>query len=467
MAGFEGAVGDLEERGLKILTGPRALKDYLFDGLRSFRAAVRFPQAERIVVVFPRSTEDVVETVRIANSHLIPIIPAGGMTGLMGGARPVRDSIILDMRGMNRILEVNVDDRSVYCEAGVTLEDLDRRLRTEGFMLGHDPWTKPYATVGGAISTNGMGYTAAAYGSIRRQVLGLEAVLPDASIIRTRAVEDTSTGPSVVQLFIGSEGVLGVITKAVLRVYPIPEATVFKGFSFDSFDKGFKAIQQLFRSRVFPSALEYGEFFDGPSDPLGEYPSELFIMLEGFEEEVEARRRRLERVMKDYKAVEKDDRWAEELWEHRHDVAYRYMERVRRDDFDKWMAGRIFDFIHVSLPASKVIEYRRRSGEILSHNGFKVVDRGIWKSPENFSIAFTKESEEAVGDDVNVPAKTVDELISQAHMMGGSMEYCHGVGVKLAGHMLGEHGVAGLELLRRIKRALDPNNIMNPGKLGL
>jgi glycolate oxidase len=464
MVGFDNAVEALERLGLKLLAGPQALRDYGYDGLRGFRASARSSRAERIVVVYPRSTEDVVEAVNVANNFLIPIIPAGGMTGLMGGAIPVRDSIILDMREMNRVIEVSVDDRRVLCEAGVTLEDLDRRLRMDGLMLGHDPWTKPYATVGGSISTNGMGYTAAAYGSIRQQVLGLEVVLPDSTIITTRAVEDTSTGPSLTHLLIGSEGVLGIITKAMLRVYPIPEAMALKVFRFDSFEKGFKAIIHLLRNRVTPTALEYGEVFDGPADPMGDYISELFIMFEGFGEEVEAKTRRLEKIMRDFDAVEMEDRRAEEFWEHRHDTAYRYMEHVKKDDVDRWMAGRVFDFMHVSLPSSKVLDYRRRSGEILARHGFNVVDRGIWKSPENFSIAFTGGSRGFAGDS---GVMAMDELVALAHGLGGSMEYCHGVGIKLSSYMVDEHGVAGLELLRRIKKAVDPNNIMNPGKLGL
>ncbi|MEM2967588.1 MAG: FAD-binding oxidoreductase, partial [Candidatus Caldarchaeum sp.] len=121
---------------------------------------------------------------------------AGGLTGLMGGAMPITDCVVVDMREMKKVLHVSREDLLVECEAGITMDELDRTVQPAGLTVGHDPWTKKYATVGGCIATNGMGYTAAAYGSMRRQVLGLEAVLPTGRVLKTRPVEDQSTGPS-------------------------------------------------------------------------------------------------------------------------------------------------------------------------------------------------------------------------------------------------------------------------------
>ena len=435
------------------------LGPYLYDGLRRYRGFERHTEPSKLVVVYPKSTDEVVYVVRYANMFKVPIVPVGGMTGLMGGAIPLTESIMLDMRKMNRVLEVRPEDRLVVCEAGITLAELDERLSKEGLMLGHDPWTKQYATVGGSIATNGMGYTAASYGSMRRQVLGLEVVLPTAEVLGTRYVEDSSTGPSLVNLFIGSEGVLGVITKAVLRVYPIPEKRMFLGYRFPSFEEGFRALQRLSGVGLTPTSLEYGEVLDEPSDPLGDYESELFIMVEGVAEEVDAKTRRISEIVERCGGVKTDDTWPHDFWRRRHEVAQRFMNHVLKGDIDRLWGDNIFDFIHVSLPISKVLAYRRLSGEVLSRNRFLIVDRGVWRHPENFSIAY-------VGQARDNALKMLKELLATAHSLGGSMEYCHGVGIRLADMMAYEHGVPGFKLLQRIKNVLDPNNIMNPGKLG-
>src|SRR5262249_22779036 len=162
--------------------------------------------------------------------------------GLMGGARAVEPSIVLDLRGMDRVIEINPRDRTAHVQAGVVLADLGAALEPHGLIVGHDPWTDPVATVGGAISTTRRGYLAGKYGSMGDQVLGLTVVLADGSMLRTRAVPRSSTGPRLQHLFAGAEGTLGVVTEAVLRVFPRPEARGLSGYRFPGFDEGFRAV---------------------------------------------------------------------------------------------------------------------------------------------------------------------------------------------------------------------------------
>ncbi|TMA12017.1 MAG: FAD-binding oxidoreductase [Deltaproteobacteria bacterium] len=154
------------------------------------RPAITLP----LCIVLPVSTAEVREIVLLANQEKLPIIPYGGGSGLMGGALSVRPGIVLDLRRMNKILKVDREARSIEIQAGTVLESVEKRLNEEGFILGHDPWTLPVATVGGAISTDSVGYRGGLYGSMGEQVLGLEGVLPNGEILRTRPVPKSSAG---------------------------------------------------------------------------------------------------------------------------------------------------------------------------------------------------------------------------------------------------------------------------------
>ena len=208
---------------------------------RAFALPAGLP-ATPAAVVRPRATDEVAAVVRLAAGSGTPVVQYGGGTGLMGGAVSVRPGIVLDMRGMNRVLAVSPNDRTATAEAGVVLADLATALAPHGLILGHDPWTVPIATVGGTISTNSLGYRGAKYGSMGDQVLGLEVVLPGGNVLRTRAVPRSSTGPRLHHLFVGAEGAFGVITAATLRVFPAPERREIVGLDFPSFADGFAAV---------------------------------------------------------------------------------------------------------------------------------------------------------------------------------------------------------------------------------
>lgn len=166
-----------------------------------------------LCVVTPRSVSEVRDVILFANREKAPIVPYGGGSGLMGGALSVRAGIVADLRRMNRILKIDSEALSARAQAGVVLEDLNAKLAESGLMLGHDPWTVPVATVGGTISTNSLGYRGARYGSMGDQVLGLEAVLPNGEVLRTRAVLKSSTGIGLKHLLIGGEGCLELLRK--------------------------------------------------------------------------------------------------------------------------------------------------------------------------------------------------------------------------------------------------------------
>jgi alkyldihydroxyacetonephosphate synthase len=409
--------------------------------------------------VLPSSTDEVRQIVLLANEQKVPMIPYGGGSGLMGGALSVRSGIVVDLGRMEKIVEVDTESRSARVQAGTVLEKLEERLNREGFILGHDPWTLPVATVGGAISTNSMGYRGGLYGSMGAQVLGLEAVLPNGEVLRTRAVSKSSAGVDLKSLFIGGEGCFGIITEATVRIFPKPEHRALHALSFESFEVGYKAILELFRRGLKPALLDFGdanEMFHGVAI--------LYLGFEGIREIVEAEEQRALSVCERFGGMELPRKEAERFWSDRHEIARRFM-RNRRERRERGRDGVYRDWIHVALPASRVLSFRAAAMEIIKEHGVRLQESGLWIQPELFSMPLRVE------DDGSRPAQlvleeTVDELLHLVHELGGSMEYTHGVGVKLAPLMAEEHGY-GLEIMRRIKQTLDPNNVMNPGKMGL
>ncbi|MBI2361276.1 MAG: FAD-binding oxidoreductase, partial [Deltaproteobacteria bacterium] len=269
----------------RIRTRPDDLAEVSWDALSMNRIhPLRRPEtASPLCVVLPVSAAEVREIVLLANEEKLPIVPYGGGSGLMGGAITLRPGIVLDTRKMDQVLGVDKEAGMARAQAGLVLEALEGRLSEEGLMLGHDPWTLPVATVGGAISTNSLGYRGAKYGSMGDEVLGLEVVLPNGETLTTRAVPKSSTGINLNHLFIGGEGCFGVITEATLRVFPRPQRRALAAVRFSTFETGFAAVQKVYGLGLKPALMDFG---DDPSKVTS--GAVLYLAFEGKREVVEA-----------------------------------------------------------------------------------------------------------------------------------------------------------------------------------
>jgi FAD/FMN-containing dehydrogenase len=454
----------------QVISDAQQLALYRLDGLRPSRG---YRDRQRLGVlpgcmVRPRSTADVQALVQWANTAQVALVPYGGGTGLMGGAMTDGESVLIDFKAMADILAISREDRHAVVQAGVVLSRLEDVLQAEGLTVGHDPWTIGVATVGGAISTNGLGYRGGQYGSMGEQVLGLEVVLPDGQLLRTRAVPKSSTGPDLTQLFIGAEGVFGLITEATLQVFPAPEAHALLAFAFPTFGHGFAAVLEMAAVGLQPALMELTEDF--PIETIARslierYPGvSLYLGCEGFQELVEAQRRRAETICQHHAGKDLGEAAARAFWESRHRTA----ERFQQDRLQNLPHGILdtrpeasFDYIHIALPPSHVLPYREQALDVCQQRGIMVTQCGIWTRPELFSMAMHNP-----GGRVEILADTVDRLLELAQDMGGSMEYCHGVGVRLA-HLLERELGIGTKILGALKRSLDPGYVLNPGKLGL
>ena len=239
-----------------------------------------------------------------------------------------------------------------------------------------------------------------------------------------------------------------------------PEASTLTSASFDSFDQGFAAAAELLAIGMRPTLLDVTEDDSGTT---------LYLLFEGFKEGVAAQEARWARVCAEFGGTPTGQGPAEDYWRFRHQSGENYkrtlLGRPRLDRWARWGGGRGFDYLHMALPVSRVLEYRDRCKEIMAGTGVRVVEYCIWSRPELFSMMLR--SDDDAGDDIRERlAEVVDQVLTLAQDMGGTMEYCHGVGVKL-NHLLKREQGTGHNVISNLKRVLDPKNIMNPGKLAL
>jgi FAD/FMN-containing dehydrogenase len=442
---------------------PAQLRYFAEDALRGRGAASE--AATPLAVVRPASGEQTARLLTLASEAAVPVVPYGAGTGLMGGARSYRPGLVLDTVRLNAI-DVQPADRIVWAGAGAILQDIDAALRTHGLCLGHDPWTFPVATVGGTLSTNSLGYKGGRYGGMADLAIALEVALPDGTLIRTRAVRRHSVGPNLARLFIGAEGTLGVITAAALQAHAAPEREELRAFNFETFEQGFAAIDAMARLGLRPSLLDYGEEHASPWPILAsrdDEPPLLYLGFEGFREEVEASLTRALAIVSSNGGVELPQETARSFWERRHVIAQRFARGRPRDQRMGRSPDVAFDYIHVALPPSRVLAFRDLCHTESQRSGVGLLECGLWTAPDFFSAVFILPQAQGGLERLD---EVIDGLLRACQAMGGSMEYVHGAGRRLAHLMPDEHGPA-LDVLRRIKAAFDPGNILNPDKLGL
>lgn len=418
-------------------------------------------------VVRPQSVGEIARIVKVAAAHRIPIVPRGSASGLTGGSVPVRGGIVLDMASMNRILEVEVDNLQVLIEPGVIHKKLNSELVKHGFFFPPDPGSSDMCTVGGLIANGGSGMHSVKYGTVKDYVLDLEVVLPNGDIINTGCkAPKSSSGYDLTRLFVGSEGTLGIITKARLKIHPLPETRAIMMASFGRIEDAGKAAVNTLSSGVIPAAME---IMDGsaisavkkidPSLNIPDVEAMLLFEVDGYKEAVARQVDRICDVCEKYggsTVVARSRDEEERLW------AARRLVGVAVTKLNPGKV-RVYEAEDIGVPIKHVPFMLKKIQEIGRKHGLSLVTYGhIGDGNLHTGIAIDPRNDEEWKKVHAVKDEIYDVVLS----LGGTLPGEHGTGVIRGAYMERAHGKS-YEVMKAIKRALDPENIMNPGKMGM
>jgi alkyldihydroxyacetonephosphate synthase len=418
------------------------------------------------VVVKPHDDDEVAAVVKIANHHRVPVVPWGGGSGTQGASIPTQGGIVIDLTGMDRIVEIDERSLTVTAEAGLNGKKLEAELNQRGLMLPHYPASAEWATVGGYVAARGSGVLSTRYGKIEDLVISLRLVTPTGDIVDTLPVPRHAVGPDIAPLFIGSEGSLGVITRVRLQLAPLPAARHFEVVSFRSVEAGIEAVRKSLQSGLRPSVVRlYDEVATRITlSPVVGKPLPgvaTVICFEGDAAVAAAERESMLKVIRAHDGEVLDGGLGEIWWEHRYDF---YAPPHAPELPAVWgtidVVATYARLMHTynALQEAVAKPYAARGLKLRSHLshwyqwGAMIYARFVL--PDGGS------------DAVTLHDRIWKDGVTAALGAGAVMNDHHGVGLKLAPYMPAQHG-AGLDVLRRIKKTLDPNGIMNPGKLGL
>lgn len=415
------------------------------------------------VVVLPVNAEQISSILKLANDNKIPVTPRGGGTNVSGGSIPIKGGIVLCTTRMNRIIEINKANLHATVEPGVILQDFNVALAREGLLFPPDPQSFAGCTMGGVVAENSGGPSCLKYGVTKQYVLGLEVVLADGEIIKIGGLTPKNrTGYELIMLFTGSEGTLGIISKITLRLLPAPKASKTIVAVFDDIAVAGEAVSAIIASSVLPSKIEFmdswtfeklGKLF--PSGiPVGTQVI-LLIQVDGLPETVTAETQQVVDICKKSQAgeiiVPKDKAEADRFWQarsaHFSDISSRAYTMINED---------------VTVPRDKITEFIKRCQDSARQYDVPISFAGHAGDGNFHPVVLTDIRDQ---EHFQRALKCVDEIIEIALLLGGVLSGEHGVGLEKQRFLKKAMDPVAIDIMKRIKDVLDPNHILNPGKI--
>lgn len=442
---------ELVDSDTQIITGDIP-EDYLTDVLKRIKGTAE-------AVVKPKSSEQVAAILKWANENNIPVTPRGAGTNLVGSTVPDHGGIVLDLSGMNRILELDSETMTATVEAGAVLENFQQYVEERGFFYPPDPGEKT-ATIGGNISTNAGGMRAVKYGVTRDYVMGLEIVLADGRILTvgSKNIKDSS-GLSLKNLIIGSEGTLAIITKCILKLIPKPETSRSIVVPYDSLESGIGSVLAIKNENVNPTAIEFverkvialGERFLNLSFPYPNAKAYLILTVDGRKEEVDSNIRQIQEVTKHHGALDflilSDEEQSRNVWKIR-GALVKAVEAVSEQEP-----------VDIVVPVNRTADFIAYVNELEKETGMQFVSFGhAGDGNVHLCVVRGSLSEE---EWLYKKRENMKKIYEKAYEFGGLTSGEHGIGLSKKEFFLRESHETNLELMRAIKTSFDPKLLLN------
>ncbi|SFL47431.1 FAD-binding oxidoreductase [Salibacterium qingdaonense] len=414
-------------------------------------------------VVQVKTTEETVHVMKTANAHGVPVTPRGQSTSLSGGPLPVKGGIVLDMAQWPEKIDVTPDDLIAVVSPSVLTADIDKTVQEYGLMYPPDPSSAHVCTIGGNLAENSGGPRGLKYGVTKDYVIGLEVVTPEGEVVKTggRTIKNV-TGFDLTKLIVGCEGTLGVITEAVVKLVPKPPAVQTLMAVFDDVETAGQAISKTLTSGILPSKMEFVDQACIQAveqyKPIGlpvEAAAVLIIELDGHPEAISIETGQVERIMQDLGATDTripdTQEAAAEIWQARKlvspAIATIKPTKVAED---------------ATVPRSQIAPMMRRLQAIREKYH---VDLVVFGHAGDGNLHPDVMCDKRDQEEMERVERAVAEIFEAAIDLGGTLSGEHGIGTMKSAFMEQELGAAGVDMMKRIKEAWDPNNILNPGKI--
>ncbi|MBS3779600.1 MAG: FAD-binding protein [Desulfovermiculus sp.] len=413
------------------------------------------------VVVFPRTVSQIAQVMRLANEHKVNVVPRGAGSGMTGGSLPESGGIVLVLTQFDRILEIDTENLVAVVEPGVVTTQVHKAVESQGLFYPPDPASMNFSTIGGNIAENSGGMRAVKYGTTKEYVLGLEVVLPNGDIIHTgsKCVKDV-VGYNLTQLVVGSEGTLGVVTKAILKLLPLPAAKKTLTATFPSILDAGKTVSEIIRRKIIPTTMEFldrqaiwcvDQYLQiGLAEGAGAF---MLIEVDGDEDEVEGKILKVREVCAANKALEiqvaSTAREQDQLWRMRRSVsaslAHLKPEAKINED--------------IVVPRAKIPEIIEFIESVGARHEVQIVNFGH-AGDGNIHLNVLPHKGQ-----LEVAHQAVDEIFDKTIELGGRISGEHGIGTSKRDYIHKNLKPEAIAAMQAIKKAWDPNNILNPGKI--
>jgi alkyldihydroxyacetonephosphate synthase len=415
-------------------------------------------------VLRPADVNEVSALVRLAASHKVGIIPYGGGSGIVGGTEATGNRVIVDTKRLTDF-SFNPVNMTARGGAGLSGAEFENKLNIAGFTTGHYPQSYQSACLGGMTATRAIGTYSTKYGKMDDMVTALEVVLPDGQILRTHEAPKRSTGPELMQVFLGSEGAYGIVTSVEMKIYPLPELRFFRTYTFPRTEDGLEAIRTMIQHGIRPAVVRLYDEAEAVHKMLQNRFEKGFALLvlvfEGFTEETELEAKKADGFCLGHEGRRKDEKAAVDWNESR-------FSTKKMLDYDA-IEGGTADAIEVAAPWDKIADVWREMRKALEPL-CESLDCHFSHVYHNGASVYVIFHAKTGGDDKAGEERYLQCLklaIETSIKYGGNVSHHHGVGTAKARFLPLEHGESGVWVMKAIKNGLDPQGIMNKGVLGL